>query len=88
MAQHIFIGAPLTMALLRDYIFEHRINKGDILMLNQLDFEHIVADIKHTNGGEIPVPLHIFGVLLKKDNATDTDIGHVRVVKNENTTFQ
>lgn len=87
MSLQIFIGSPVNMATLRNYIFEHRINKNDIIVLNPTDYDHLLSDIKNS-AEEIPVPLQIFGVRITKDNTATIELGKVQVIKDENTTFQ
>ncbi len=88
MSEQIFIGSNISFPTIRDYIFDHKINKGDSLVLNPLNYEHILDEIRHSHEGQIPVPVNIFGVLLVKDTTGSVDIGKVQIVKNENTTFQ
>ena len=87
MAEQFFIGSNISFQTIRDYIFEHKINKGDTVVLNPLNYEQILEEIRKSSE-PIPVPLNVFGVLLVKDTTGSVDIGKVQFVKNENTDFQ
>jgi len=86
MSQQFSIG-KITIPKLRDYIIHHKVNKGDTLVLNPVNYEHVLEEIRHS-GEEIPVPLNLFGVLLVKDNTNSIEAGKIQIVKNENTPFQ
>ena len=87
MSEQIFIGSNITFQSLRDYIFEHKINKGDSLILNPLNYEKIIDEIRHQEAS-ISVPVNVFGILLIKDTTGSVDVGKVQIVKNENPDFQ
>jgi hypothetical protein len=81
MAEYIALG-KISTAALRNYLFEKKIDKGDTLVLNPMDYEHILDEIRHS-GEAIDIPLNVLGVLLTKHD--DVPVGKVQVVKNEKT---
>ena len=83
MSEQIFIGSNISFPLLRDYIFDHKINKGDSIVLHPLNYEHILEEVRHSEGS-IPIPVNIFGILIVKDTTGQVDIGKITIVKNEN----
>ena len=72
----------VSFASLRDYIFEHKVNRGDSLVLSIQDFEHLLDEIRNS-GEPVPVPINIFGVLLVKDTSGAVENGKIQIVKNE-----
>ena len=83
MSEQIFIGSDISFHLLRDYIFDHKINKGDTIVLHPLNYEHILEEIRHSEAG-IEIPVNIFGILIVKDGTGSVDIGKITIIKNEN----
>ena len=83
MAQQFTIGREITMPLLRDYMIEHKVNRGDTIVLNPLNYQHIIDEIKNAGEG-IPVPISILGVLLVKDTTDTVETGKIQIIKNEN----
>lgn len=83
MSEQIFIGGKITFQSLRDYIIEHRIDRGDSLVLNPINYEHILVEIKHAHTESVEIPVNVFGVLLIKDTTSTVDIGKIQIVKNE-----
>ncbi|MBA9071980.1 hypothetical protein GGR22_000106 [Flavobacterium gossypii] len=82
MSQQIFIGNPLSFKSIRDYIFDHKINKGDSIVLNPLNFKSLIEEIKHSAGETFEIPINVFGVLLLQDDSVE--LGKIQIVKNEN----
>lgn len=80
MSQQIFIGNPISFKSLRDYIFDHKINKGDSIVLNPMNYQSILEEIKNSDL-EIDIPINIFGVLLVQHDSVER--GKVQIVKNE-----
>jgi len=83
MSEQIFIGSKISFQSLRDYIFEHKINRGDSVVLNPLNYENIIEEIKHSQTESIEIPVNVFGILLIKDTTDTVDIGKVQIIKNE-----
>lgn len=82
MSQLQFIGSEINFQSLRDYIFEHKINRGDSIALNPQNYEHILEEIKNSQE-EIDIPVNIFGVLLVKDTSDAVENGKIQIIKNE-----
>ena len=82
MSQQIFIGSKITFQSIRDYIFEHKINKGDSIVLNPQNYEHITEEIKNS-AEPIEIPVNVFGVLIIKDTTDTVENGKIQIVKNE-----
>ena len=80
MSQQIFIGNPISFQSLRDYIFDHKINKGDSIVLNPLNYQSILEEIKNSEE-PIDIPINVFGVLLVQHDSVE--LGKVQIVKNE-----
>lgn len=83
MSQQFTLGKEISVRLLRDYVIEHKIDKGDSIVLSPLNFEHIVEEMKHSPEG-LSVPIKILGVILAKDNTGSVDTGKIQIVKNQN----
>lgn len=82
MSTQTFIGNPISFKILRDYIFEHKINKGDSIALNPLNYNAILEEIKSSAEEGIQIPINVFGVLIVEND--DVEIGKVQIIKNEN----
>lgn len=80
MSQQIFIGNPISFKSLRDYIFDHKVNKGDSIVLNPLNYQSILEEIKNSDE-EIDIPINVFGVLLVQHDSVE--LGKVQIVKND-----
>lgn len=83
MSEQIFIGSNISFHLLRDYIFDHKVNKGDSIVLHPLNYEHILEEMRHSESG-IEIPVNVFGIRIVKDNSGSVDIGKISIIKNEN----
>lgn len=82
MAQQFTLGKEISVRLLRDYVIEHKVDKGDSIVLSPLNFEHIVEEMKHSPEG-LSIPIKILGVLIAKDNTHSVETGKIRIVKNQ-----
>jgi len=82
MSEFVVIGNGISTAHIRDYLFAKKIDKGDSLVLNVSDYDHIIEEIRHS-GEPIDIPLNVLGVLLIKDASGDVPAGNVQIVKNE-----
>lgn len=81
MSQSFKLG-KVTFATLRDYIFEHKVNRGDTIVLSIQDYEHILEEIRESDE-PVPVPINILNVRLAKDPTGDVENGRIQIVKNE-----
>ena len=79
MSEYVVIGSKITTASIRDFLFAKRIDKGDSLVLNPQDFEHLGEEMKNS-GEPIPVPLNVLGVRILKDPSGDVPVGKVQIV--------
>ena len=82
MSQQFFIGNKISFKSIRDYIFDHKVNKGDSIVLNPMNYKSIIEEIKHSGEGSVEIPINVFGVLLVQDDSVE--LGKVQIVKNEN----
>jgi hypothetical protein len=82
MSEFVVIGKKISVAAIRDYLFSKRIDKGDSLLLNPMDYEQLVEEIKHS-GEPVSIPLNVLGVLIVKDKNDEVPHGKVQIVKNE-----
>ncbi|MBF0693642.1 MAG: hypothetical protein IR153_01125 [Flavobacterium sp.] len=88
MSEQIIIGSDISFHSLRDYIFDHKINRGDSIVLNPQNYEQILDQIRNSPDHEIDIPLNVFGVLLVKDTTDTVENGKIQIVKNETFDFQ
>lgn len=82
MAEFVFIGEAISVASIRSFLFAKKIDKGDSLVLNQMDYENVIEEIKNSDE-PIDVPLNVLGVLLIKDTTDEVPVGKVQIVENE-----
>ena len=82
MSEFVVVGHAISIASIRDYLFAKKIDKGDTIVLNPVDYEHIADEIKNSEG-PIDIPVNVLGVLLVKDTSDNVPIGKVQIVKNE-----
>lgn len=82
MSQSFKLG-KVAFASLRDYIFDHKVNRGDTIVLSIQDYEHILEEIRNSDE-PIPVPINILNVRLAKDPTGEIENGRIQIVKNEN----
>ena len=83
MGQIVFIGSKISFISLRDYIFDHKVNQGDTIVLHPQNFENILDEIRQSQES-IDIPINIFGILLVKDTTDTVELGKIQIVKNEN----
>lgn len=83
MSQLIPIGTKITFPLLRDYVITHKVNEGDIIILNPKDFEEIVHEIKTTGDGTPDIPLTVLGVHINQDHDLNVPVGTMQIVNAE-----
>ncbi len=81
MSKQIFIGSAISFKSLRDYIFDHKINKGDSIVLNPMNYQSIIEEIKKSEE-EIEIPINIFGILLVQHDSVE--LGKIQIIKDEN----
>jgi len=82
MPEYAVIGSKITIASIRDFLFTKKIDKGDSLVLNPMDYENILEEIR-TSGEPIAIPLNVLGVLLLKDTSGDVPLGKVQIVEDD-----
>lgn len=82
MPEYVVIGSKITIASIRDFLFAKRIDKGDSLVLNPMDFEQIGEEIKNSEEG-VPVPLNVLGVRILKDTSGEVPLGKVQIVEDD-----
>ena len=82
MSEFVSMGKRVSIAAIRDYLFSKKIEKGDSLILNIADYEHILEEIKKS-GEPVDIPLNVFGVLIVKDKSEDIPIGKVQIVEDD-----
>lgn len=82
MSEFVVIGNNISTATIRDYLFAKKIDKGDSLVLNLMDYENILDEIRSSDE-PIDIPVNVLGVLLIKDASGDVPVGRVQIVKNE-----
>jgi len=82
MSEFVVIGNHISTAVIRDYLFAKKIDKGDSIVLNAMDFEHILDEIRQSDE-PVDIPLNVLGVLLIKDTSDNVPVGKVQIVKNE-----
>jgi hypothetical protein len=79
----MFIGGKITFPALRDYILSHKINQGDIIILNPLDYEELIHEMKASGDGTIDIPVKLLGVLINRDSTDAVPVGKVQIVNAE-----
>lgn len=82
MPEFVLVGNPISIASIRDYLFAKKIDKGDSLVLNPMDFEHILEEIRNS-GEPVDIPLNVLGVLLIKDTTGEVPNGKVQIVEDD-----
>lgn len=83
MSEYLFIGTKITFPLLRDYIISHKVNPGDFVVLNPLDFEEIVHEMRTTGDGVPDIPIKMLGVLINQDATGNVPVGKIQIVNAE-----
>lgn len=82
MSEYTALAGRVSVAAIRNHLFEKRIDKGDTLVLNPMDYEHILDEIRNSDE-PVDIPLNVLGVLLAKSD--DVPVGKVQIVKNDKT---
>ncbi len=82
MSEFVVIGSSISIATIRDYLFAKKIDKGDSLLLNPANYDHLLEEIRHS-GEPIDIPLNVMGVLLIKDTTGNVPVGKVQIVEDE-----
>jgi hypothetical protein len=82
MSEYAVIGNTISVASIRSYLFAQKIDKGDSLVINPMDYENILDEIRNSEE-TIDIPLNVLGVLLVKDTGGNVPLGKVQIVKNE-----
>lgn len=82
MPEFVVVGNPISIASIRDYLFAKKIDRGDSLVLNPMDFEHILDEIRNS-GDPVDIPLNVLGVLLIKDTTGEVPNGKVQIVEDD-----
>ncbi len=82
MGQQVFIGSEISFKSLRDYVFVHKLEKGDTIAIHPQNYEGILEEIKNSEE-PIDIPINVFGILLVKDTTDTVEFGKVEIIKNE-----
>ncbi|MCO6148697.1 hypothetical protein [Flavobacterium sp. NRK1] len=82
MSEFVVIGNNISIAAIRNYLFAKKIDKGDSLVLNPMDYEHLLDEIRHS-GEPVDIPLNVLGVLLVKDSTGNVPQGKVQIVEDD-----
>lgn len=82
MPEYVVIGSKINTASIRDFLFAKRIDKGDSLVLNPMDYEQLLEEIKQSEE-PIPIPLNVLDVLILKDTSGDVPVGKVQIVEDD-----
>ena len=82
MPEFVVVGKTISVAAIRDYLFAKRIDKGDSLVLNPMDFDHLIEEIKASDE-PVDIPLNVLGVLILKDTSGEVPVGKVQIVEDD-----
>ncbi len=82
MSEFVLIGKEITVTAIRDYLFAKKLDKGDSIVLNPIDYDNLIQEIKHS-GDAIDIPVNILGVLLVKDTSGDVPLGKVQIIQDD-----
>lgn len=82
MPEFVVIGNEISIASIRSYLFAKKIDKGDSLVLDPMDYENILEEIK-TSEEPIDIPVNVLGVLLIKDTSGQVPNGKVQIVEDD-----
>lgn len=82
MSEYIALAGRVSTASIRNFLFEKRVDKGDTLVLNPMDYEHVIDEIRNSDE-PVDIPLNVLGVLLTKSD--NVPVGKVQIVKNDKT---
>lgn len=75
----------VSVAGIRDYLINHRVDAGDSLILNTSDYESIFNEVKSATEDPVDFPLTILNVIIARDNTGSVPAGKIQIVKNEST---
>lgn len=82
MSEYIALSGRVSTAAIRNFLFEKRVDKGDTLVLNPMDYEYVIDEMRNSDE-PVDIPLNVLGVLLTKSDSVPA--GKVQVVKNDKT---
>lgn len=82
MAEFVVIGNEISIASIRSFLFAKKIDKGDSLVLNPMDYENITEEIKNSEE-PIDIPLNVLGVRIVKDTSGEVPNGKVQIVEDD-----
>ncbi|RWW91984.1 hypothetical protein [Flavobacterium cerinum] len=82
MSEFVVLGNTISVASIRSYLFAKKIDKGDSLVINPMDYENILDEIRNSDE-PLDIPLNILGVLLIKDTTGNVPLGKVQIIENE-----
>ncbi|AWH85937.1 hypothetical protein HYN59_12835 [Flavobacterium album] len=82
MAEFVVIGNEISIAAIRSFLFAKKIDKGDSLVLNPMDYENILEEIKNSEE-PIDIPLNVLGVRILKDTSGEVPNGKVQIVEDD-----
>lgn len=83
MSEYIFIGNEISVYALRDYIMRHKVDAGDLLVLNAHDYDALIHEMKASAEGLPDIPVKILEVIISKDTTDAIPVGKLQIVKNE-----
>lgn len=82
MSEFVVLGNTISVASIRSYLFSKKIDKGDSLVINPMDYENLLDEIRNSEE-PVDIPLNVLGVLLIKDTTGNVPLGKVQIIKNE-----
>lgn len=82
MSEFVVLGNTISVASIRSYLFSKKIDKGDSLVINPMDYENLLDEIRNSDE-PLDIPLNVLGVLLIKDTTGNVPLGKVQIVENE-----
>jgi hypothetical protein len=82
MSEFVVVGNTISVASIRSYLFAKKIDKGDTLVLNPMDYENIIDEIRNSDE-PVDIPLNVLGVLLVKDTSGEVPLGKVQIVEDD-----
>lgn len=82
MSEFVVLGNTISVASIRSYLFSKKIDKGDSLVINPMDYENLLDEIRNSEE-PVDIPLNVLGVLLIKDTTGNVPLGKVQIIENE-----
>ncbi|MEL1244499.1 hypothetical protein AAEO56_09520 [Flavobacterium sp. DGU11] len=82
MSEFVVIGNEISIASIRSFLFAKKIDNGDSLVLNPMDYENITEEIKNSEE-PIDIPLNVLGVRIIKDTSGEVPNGKVQIVEDD-----